>query len=441
MAEVDIYEKFELEHLRGRPDGPVKFIEQLGMEVPTYIDPRKDMWGSGVQGVCMYHVPIKMRGFYRVRPGVTVGPHGEEIDAMNYCMCMSKNLAVRSGGYKTKRSGQQCKQKAQNYSGHCGIHGGALHPLDKVGETHLSREALYAAGRLDVAEMTDEELARGQVRKDDGTWSNLHRIPATVFRAAQAELFKRADQKLQESLIDVVGTMTEIANSSAYEPEVRVRAATWVYERVRGKNPDVVIHTQDKPFEIMMTDMVLSGGSRAESRAQRGIESAVDAEVIEGYDDLAVVYDDSHNLDTRVDTVENDEGIELVPLQAETPPHYGPAGKPMTTPPVDPILRDKWEKAKLSAEDEVQETVAELAARLKKARNEARAKRYAARAKGLTSIESHAYTWVNEELWVPDPNDPGYEMALNVIRFGELNLPKVPAHVKAQDTRRIRNTR
>ncbi len=437
--EKSIDELFELDSLTGRPDGPVKYVDVLDMEVPTYLDERRDMWGHAVQAVLMHHVPLRFRGFYKVRAGVTVGPHGEPVNDANYCMCKSKNLAVLSGGYKAKQSGKQCGNRAMNYSGYCGMHGGALHPYDKS-NPKLTREMAFKAGKLDVRDMDDEELARGQVRRDDGTWTNFRTIPAAVFQAAQAELFQRADIKLRENLITAVETMAEIAKGSAYEPEVRIRAAQFIYERVRGKNPDVVVHTQDKPFEIMMTDVVLGGGSRAASRAARGIESAVDAEVVE-YDDAVVVYDDSDNLDPGLDSLEDGEEVELVPLQPEPAVHHGSVGMEVTTPPADPLLRDRWEREKAENEAVVEESVAELQARMKKLRDQARAKRYAARSKGLGYVESHAYTWENQETWIPDPAEPEYEIPANIVRFGELDLPKVPASVKANDTRRIKRTR
>lgn len=449
--DLSIDQRFELDSLRGRPDGPVQYIEALGMEVPTYVDPRKDLWAKGIDQVLMYHVPLKFRGTYKVRAGETEGPHGEPLNDANFCLCMGLHRLYATNHKKdgkpyliAKNANKPCKLKAQNYSGYCGWHGGALHPLDKSRPREYSREYLFSIGKLSVQDLDDEELARGQIRKADGTWSNNKNIPREVFQAAQAELFKRADIKLRENLITAVDTMAEIASGSAYEPEVRIRAAQFIYERVRGKNPDIVVHTQDKPFEIMMSDMVMQGGSRAASRAARGIENAIDAEVVD--DGSIVVHSDYEHADSGVDLLEDGSAgeeieVDLVPLRAEVPEHHGPAGAPMTTPPVDPLLRDKWEKERIANEHEVQETVAELAARLKKRRDEARAKRYAARSKGLAYVETHPYTWSNQEEWIDDPSDPGYEMAVNRVVFREPVIARVPAHVKAADTRRIKRMR
>ena len=52
----------------GEPDGPMRFIKSLGMEVPTYIDPRNDLKSTyksaGAHIPVDYHVPPNMRGTY-----------------------------------------------------------------------------------------------------------------------------------------------------------------------------------------------------------------------------------------------------------------------------------------------------------------------------------------------------------------------------------------
>lgn len=428
ISEAD--HKFELDQLRGRPDGPIKYIEALGMEVPTYLDSRKDIWGgSNVQGVLMYHVPLKFRGPYKVHATATEGPHGERIGDMNFCLCMAVNKGVHKN---INGQGGHCMKKATNYSGLCGLHGGALHPLDKSDPMENTREGMFKLGKLPIEDMDEEELARGQVRRADGTWTNYRMIPAAVHQKCQAELFKRADTRLRENLLQAVDTMAEIAKGSAYEPEVRIRAASWIFERVRGKNPDVVIHTQDKPFEVMMSDMVLQGGSRAASRAARAIESTIDAEVVPEVEPMAAFA----------------SAAEAAPVSdifdRATSPELGDAWKldpPLT--PEEEIEHNNhvhWNMGDLESPEETTEQAIE---RLKKARNQARAKRYASRAKGLDHVESYPYTWDNKESeeGYPDPEDDSYEIPYNVVQFKEPVLKEVGASVKAEDTRRRKRMR
>lgn len=409
--------RFELDQLRGRPDGPIKYIEALGMEVPTYLDPRKDMWGgTNVQGVLMYHVPLKFRGPYKILATQEIGPHGERKDGMNFCLCMAVNKGVHKN---INGKGGHCMKRATNYSGLCGLHGGALHPLDKSDPKEDTREAQFKLGKLPVEDMDQEELARGQVRRADGTWTNYRMIPAAVHQKCQAELFKRADVKLRENLLQAVDTMAEIAKGNAYEPEVRIRAASWIFERVRGKNPDIVVHTQDKPFEVMMADMVLQGGSRAASRAARAIESTIEAEVVP--EPEAVSY---------TDTFERAESSELGDAWRLDPP--------LT--PEEKIGHNNHVHWNVGDVEEPGETTEQAIARLKKARNQARAKRYASRAKGLNHVEAYPYTWKNKdsEEGYPDPEDPEYEIPYNEVKFTAPELKEVSRETKAEDTRRRR---
>lgn len=262
-----------MEEFVGRPEGPPKFIEAFGMEVGTFIDPRHDLNKSRTQwGVMMYHVPVKFRGPYKE------SFNGEEMDSAGWALCLG-----------VKQNGEDCNLRAQNRSGYCANHGGQLHPLDKrkFDWSKASRETLWKNGRLPVEELTDEELARGTIRRDDGTWVDTKRVPREVYDKAVRELFKRSDEKLQQSLLDCVDSIVEIAQGTAYEPADRLKAATWVFERLRGKTPTEIKVTQEAPWQVVMDGMV--GGSREESRKRRGV---IDAEVVEdvespGYESLA----------------------------------------------------------------------------------------------------------------------------------------------------------
>lgn len=386
---------YELDSLAGKPDGPLVYVEQLGMSVPSYIDPRRDLLRHSISSSLMHHVPLKMRGPYKVLAGRNKGPRGERLDEMNYVLCTGFAIGTQ----------KQCTQRAINRTSFCGFHGGALHPLDKSEPTKMSREARFKKGNLPVEEMTDEELARGQVRRDDGSWTNYKTIPAAVFQAAQAELFQRADIRLRENLVTAVDTVAEIAKGTAYEPEVRLRAATWMYERVRGRNPEIIVHTMDKPFEKLMNDVILVGGSREEARKQREIGNVLDAEVVE----------DEPVVDEALDMDYISPGLEAEEEE-----------------------REQWAQEKVEAE---LPPPAESAEDFRKRMNEARAKRYASRNKGLDHVETFAYGWTckeSEDEYQPDPEDPEYEIPVWVITFTEPELPKVPKHVKAEDTRRIK---
>ena len=278
-----------MDDLVGQPDGPMKFIPEFGFEVPTYLDPRTDLYKEKDPGKTslMHHIPINKRGFYKPHQTADYDPDEYDyiVDNMGWAVCTS-----------TTAAGNPCSRRAANYSWLCGVHGGKLHPLNKIQNDdrdsmqvkgggwgnaanpevieRMTRLQKLAQGIISVDDLDDEELARGQCRGRDGKFAGLppRQIPHGLHQRMVNELFKRADEKLQHSLINVVETMVEVANGDAYEPADRIKAATWIFERVRGKNPDVVIHSQDKPWEMALGHITMSEGTRAESRQARGLD-------------------------------------------------------------------------------------------------------------------------------------------------------------------------
>lgn len=346
------------------PPGPKITVPYLG-EVGTFTERRPDLMGVNDSGLAtlMHHVPLNKRGQYKLLMGEN--QLGERFHQSGYALCngMVQPLNTRGEINPSNRTGepQPCKAKAINYSGLCSRHGGMLHPLDRkrIDWENAPRELLWKYGKLDVSELDDEELSRGQIRKADGSWTDNKSVSSDVHDAMVKKLFERADTKLKENLLVAVDTMAEIARGTAYEPADRIKAAQWMYERVRGKVPTEVVLTQDKPFEVVLTDMLV-GGSRAESRKQRGIEEGVvDAEFI---DEIA-------DLDFGVDVDEGQEVEEVeeeyvpadhIPIRADwipkKPVATGPAGKTETqeVPPTSFEARRVYDrqKARLDAEAE-----------------------------------------------------------------------------------------
>lgn len=280
----------------GKPDGPMKFIPEFGFEVGTFTQTRADLYKHNDTGKTslMHHVPHMKRGYYK--PEQTADYDEDEYeyitDDNGYAICTAKKL-----------DGTPCSKRAMHMSWLCGTHGGKLHPLDKVVNDdrnamrtkeggygviaspdvieRMTRFQKLCQGIISVEDLDDEELARGQCRGKDGRFSaNPPRmIPKAVHDRMVSELFNRADEKLKQNLLDVVDTMTSIAKGTAYEPADRIKAATWVFERVRGKNPDVVVHQQDKPWELALS--AISTTTRAESRIARGLDPETGEKVMD----------------------------------------------------------------------------------------------------------------------------------------------------------------
>lgn len=411
------------------PTGPKITVPYLG-EVGTFLDPRLDLLDirSRKIGTLQHHVPINMRGPYKLTH--FPGEHGEREGAAGYALCIR---AIDPNDKRNNPSGEErlCRTKAYNRSGLCTRHGGGLHPLDRVridwSDPTIPREVKWKFGKLPVEDLDDEELSRGQIRRADGTWTNNPSVSIEVHDEMVRKLFARADTKLRENLLTAVDTMADIASSTAVEPADRIRAATWIYERLRGKVPTEIKVTQDKPFEVVM-GAVLEGGSRAASRAARGymdeLEDAVEAEVvdIEGLeDDGSVTYESIGLLDDP--ELRAEETSAPIYVQEHIDPVEGPRVGQSEIP-QDPVLRDQYEKQKLEERKRFQDEI-----------KAARAKRFASRAKGLDHVESYPYT-IDE---IADSPEDG--PTATFIYWGEPKTPKLNASAHAKEQRRGRNDR
>jgi len=113
-------------------------------------------------------------------------------------------------------------------------------------------------GTISIEDLDDEELVRGYMRAKNGTFAG--RAPRVVPKAIHdrmiRELFARADDMLRASLLDSVRVMSEVAADITATPGERLKAAQWIYERVRGKVPtDVHITGEMKPYEELLDDV------------------------------------------------------------------------------------------------------------------------------------------------------------------------------------------
>lgn len=367
----------------GAPDGDDMDYPVLG-HVGTFTQQRADMRLPKDSGVVwlMHHVPRNCRGKYKLDeryvkeyndwldrlaegeqgiPQFEVGPPEQwleeerrfedfRVDQNNWVLCDGLT-----------KSGEPCKRKAVNFAGYCEAHGGKLHPLDKVVDTRraietpkesaynnpevqqrMTRYQKFISGLITVKDLDDEELARGQFRDRNNDFSGNppKMIPREMHDQFVNELFERADMRLREGLVACVDTMVEVATSPVYEAKDRLKAAQWVFERVRGKNPEVVVHTQDKPWEHVMQG--IQGGSREESRAARGVvdaewedESGIDSQtlavVAQGgevdWEDVDDSYDDAYGMDSGDDAVHSDSSESAdssAGYNSRTAPRKGP---------------------------------------------------------------------------------------------------------------------
>lgn len=307
----------------GTPDGPTIFVDELGCEVGTFTVPP-----GGKHAALNYHVPPNMRGEYRPE------------ECANYDR--KKKYRVNYGGKAmclvNKASGDPCRKLATNRSYKCMLHGGRLHPLDKVMESNreyggvngfdsidgksketeqFTRYQQFKAGQITIDDLDDEEIAACGFRAKDGRIYKPRNVPRELASAFQKAMFDRAHQELRSHTVTAAQTVAEIMKNKTVEPDIRLKAASILLDRNLGKAAQVVSVTTDAPWEEVFNGIATV--SREESRKLRGIGSSngelrsgttgyesntIDAEVIsdERFDSPAT---DSQRDSGNIDGVEN----------------------------------------------------------------------------------------------------------------------------------------
>ncbi|WPH58042.1 hypothetical protein SEA_LUCKYLEO_94 [Gordonia phage LuckyLeo] len=415
-------------NLIGKPDGPMKFIDEFGFEVGTFTNPRADLYREKARtefGTLMHHVPQEKRGYYKPEQCADYDPDEFEyiVDQKGYALCTRKT-----------RAGKACASRAIHMSWVCTAHGGALHPLDKAvseeralmptkdggyGKQYLdpelqSRMTRYQKlvhGIITVEDLDDEELARGQCRDANGRFSGNppKNIPKDIHDALVKRLFERAREAFQAELLSSIQTLGELAKSDAVEPADRIKAASLIIDRVMGKNADVVVHKQDAPWELALK--TITGGSRAESRRARGLDPEtgdpmLDAEIVEEEDEYVELPVDADGDAPTPGGVVLPNGTDVDDQEEED---YTTVGAAIGI----------YEDAQLPGEEEARK--AEEAKSLRERLKQARRQRYSARNRGLSTVENLPYAMTSKK----NPDGEGYLIALT------LDLDKDPGRKRS----------
>lgn len=147
------------------------------------------------------------------------------------------------------------------------------------------RTVALLAGDISVEDLDDLELARGVCRNPDGKIPKNppKLVPRSMHQRMQRELFERSDTRLREGLIDAVESITAMIADKDVSSADRLKAAQWLFERLRGKTPDVVEFKQDKPYEVLLTQV--TRGPRPDSHTSgltRGPRTALPSEPTPG---------------------------------------------------------------------------------------------------------------------------------------------------------------
>jgi hypothetical protein len=139
-----------------------------------------------------------------------------------------------------------------------------------------------------VESLTNEELARGQIRDKNGNFGGRPPawIPRDFHRACLKELMRRGATLWRENYVAAIQVMTEIATGKGAgrhaTPGERLRAAQYVVERLEGKIPERVEIQIDAPWEAAIADIVANVSDEQIGEARRVLAGApiVEGEVV-----------------------------------------------------------------------------------------------------------------------------------------------------------------
>lgn len=231
----------------GSPDGESIFVPSIGLKVGTFVQPP-----GGNQPALNYHVPLNIRGTFR--PGECAdfdADHAYRVDKLGFQMCMA-----------TTASDELCKRKAVNRTQFCVVHGGRLHPLDRLQqdtgepetEVPLSRYQMFLVGQITTDDLDDDELLGFGFRTGADGKGKLFKpknVPREMVTAFTRALFDRSLDKLKTSSLAAANTLASIMVDKSVDANVRLRAATEILDRTVGKAPVLVSLTAEKPWEMV----------------------------------------------------------------------------------------------------------------------------------------------------------------------------------------------
>jgi len=369
----------------GDPDGPMRFIPQFGFEVPTYIDSREDLIPAHAKGKFKrldFHVPFSYRGHFR--PEVWPEQYRQHVqyrtDMAGYVMCEALSAST----------GERCKSRGVNRMQTCRNHG-ALHPADKkisgstlVGDSgmpmdrinKLDRVQKFMQGLITPEELDDDEVKNRFVRDNNGMPVKTVKLGAKFEAILHKEMLRRLNEYLHSKAPRAIEVIYEIADSEVYEAQDRFRASQWLAERVIGKTPDVLVSldAKDTPFSSILANV--ESGSRSDYRKNIAIERG------ESFDtDNGSFVDDTSVLDAEV--VDDDE--ELSEDEEED-------------------IEEESALVFVENAEQRKADIKEARERIKKAK----ARRYAARATGATSLDSMPFLLK----YSPNKAEGGWRMKL-----------------------------
>lgn len=191
----------------------------------------------------------------------------------------------------------------------------------RIAELAEQHEVAEDPSRAERAALELEALRFEQMFVGDLTDTSFNTLPKAVrklfrenpsnpkirklYDSVMQELYERADDTLRGALLPAVDKMVDLIDCG--DAKTELRAATYVFERLRGKTPDVVTVTQDKPFQVVL-ERVVSGPRIAAERlaAVERDDEPLEAEIVaETLSAAGGLYEEEERLAARWDDLAN----------------------------------------------------------------------------------------------------------------------------------------
>lgn len=119
--------------------------------------------------------------------------------------------------------------------------------------------------------LDEEELARGQLRAEDGTFTG--RPPAFVPRefhlACQREMRKRFELVFSKDVIAIAQQYVKLAQDAGIPADKRAKMMQYAMERIFGPIPKEVRVSSEQPWEQMMVNVVTEEGEEMPDHLKR----------------------------------------------------------------------------------------------------------------------------------------------------------------------------
>jgi hypothetical protein len=117
----------------------------------------------------------------------------------------------------------------------------------------VSRREQLLNGVITVQDLDDEELARGQCRDADGSFTSRpgKKMPREIHQEMIRRLLSRGDEIWRRGYNVAIRVHLEIAADPNNSPGDRMRAAQYLIERVAGKTPERIQLAAEDPVETL----------------------------------------------------------------------------------------------------------------------------------------------------------------------------------------------